>query len=94
MSIEYLEVAESLTSAGLLSSALPADARLDGDEDVPVAAVQGDGGRPRDQPGGEARPDQQEHHQHLGCLQQAVSFSIGEGGTLTGTILTVNNYSI
>ena len=59
-SIEYLEVAESLTSTGLLSSALPADLRLDGDQDVPVAAVQRDGGRPRDQAGGgEARHHQQ-----------------------------------
>ena len=64
-SIEYLEVAESLTSAGLLSSALPADLRLDGDQDVPVAAVQRDGGGPRDQPGGEARPHQQQHQQRL-----------------------------
>ena len=64
-SIEYLEVAESLMSAGLLCPALPADVRLDGDQDVPVAAVQRDGGGPRDQPGGEARPHQQQHQQHL-----------------------------
>ena len=58
--IDYLEVGESLTGAGLLSPALPADGRLDGDQDVPVAAVQRDGGRPRDQAGGgEARHHQQ-----------------------------------
>ena len=75
VSIEYLEVAESLTSAGLLSSALPADGRLDGDEDVPVAAVQRDGGRARDQPRGEAGHHQQHHQQHL-ALSETVSQSV------------------
>ena len=78
VSIEYLEVAESLTSAGLLSSALPADGRLDGDEDVPVAAVQRDGGRARDQPRGEAGHHQQHHQQHLALSENshAVSQSV------------------
>ena len=84
-SIEYLEVAESLTSAGLLSSALPADVRLDGDQDVPVAAVQRDGGGPRDQPGGEARPHQQQHQQLLHPMYNSVYCKIfplcrSEGG--------------
>ena len=80
-SIKYLEVAESLTSAGLLSSALPADGRLDGDEDVPVAAVQRDGGRARDQPRGEAGHHQQQHQQHLALsatVSQSVSFILRE----------------
>ena len=66
--LDYLEVAESLPSAGLLSSALPADLGLDGHQDVPVAAVQGDGGGPGDQSGGgggQPRPHQQQHQQHL-----------------------------
>ena len=75
VSIEYLEVAESLTSAGLLSSALPADGRLDGDEDVPVAAVQRDGGRARDQPRGEAGHHQQHHQQHLALSENSQSVS-------------------